>query len=38
MLSLFRRRAPRTPKFQWVPAVDAADPRVIATLLTFYNR
>lgn len=38
MFSLFRRRARQTEKFVWVPAVDANDPRVLAALLTFYNR
>lgn len=38
MLTRFRRPAPRTSRYTWVPAVDAQNPWVIATLLTFSNR
>ncbi|BBE72395.1 hypothetical protein OHA_1_01985 [Pleomorphomonas sp. SM30] len=38
MFSVFRRRPQAERKFTWKPAVDAYNPYLIASLLTFYNR
>lgn len=33
MFSVFRRRGNRTPKYNWMPAVDVTNPRITAMLL-----
>lgn len=39
MLSLFRRLSiARAERYYWKPAVDLTNPRVIASLLSMYNR
>lgn len=38
MFSLFSRRGNRVPRFQWAPAVDVTNPRIVATLLALSAR
>lgn len=38
MFSLFSRRGTRAPRFQWAPAVDVTNPRVVAALIALAAR
>ena len=38
MFSLFRRRFNRAQRYSWVSAVDASNPHIVATVLTFWGR